>query len=113
MKDLNRIELKGRVGSVESYDTGNATVTRFTLATDRSYKDANNEWQVETTWHKCECWNGYGRVSPDRIVKGQKLYVCGRIRNDEFQDKNGYDRTQNVVVVDECDVIVEPERQNV
>lgn len=50
MKDLNRIELKGHVGSVDATrDVGNTTVTRFTLATNRSYKDANGDWQTETT----------------------------------------------------------------
>lgn len=79
MKDLNRIELKGHVGSVDATrDVGNTTVTRFTLATNRSYKDANGDWQTETTWHRVESWAGFGRATPDRIVRGQKLYVCGR-----------------------------------
>lgn len=109
MKDLNRIELKGRVGSVDSSRAvGNGTVTRFTLATNRSYKDANGEWQTETTWHRLECWSGYGRVAPERIVRGQMMYVCGRIKQDQYTDQQGYDRQQTIVVVEECDIITEP-----
>lgn len=110
MKDLNRIELKGHVGSVDATrDVGNSSVTRFTLATNRSYKDANGDWQTETTWHRVESWAGFGRATPDRIVRGQKLYVCGRIKQDQYQDQQGYDRTQTIVVADEIDVITEPE----
>lgn len=109
MKDLNRIELKGRVGGTEAiHYVGESQVIRFTLATSRSFRDANGEWQAETTWHRIECWSGFGRCDLNRITKGTKLYVCGRIKNDSYTDQNGNERTNVVVLADECDVIVEP-----
>lgn len=110
MKDLNRIELKGRVGSVDAiHSVGEGQVVRFTLATSRSYRDANGEWQAETTWHRVELWSGFGRADASRIFKGQKLYVCGRIKVESYTDQQGIDRTSVVVLADECDIIAEPD----
>lgn len=114
MKELNRIELKGRVGNVDNTRrVGNGLVTRFTLATNRSYKDANGEWQTETTWFSLESWDGFGRVPSERIDRGKMMHVIGHIRNDRYEDRDGVERQKMMVVVDECDLIDEPKDQQV
>lgn len=63
---------------------------RFSLATERAYKDAMGEAKIETTWHNVSAWEG-GRNIPDLelIRKGSRLEVLGRIRNTRAESSDG------------------------
>ena len=49
MEPLNRIELRGFVGSVYVKDFGNTKATNFSLATNYAYKDKSGGPVIETT----------------------------------------------------------------
>ena len=63
---------------------------RFSLATERAYKDASGEARIETTWHSVNAWEG-GRGMPELelIRKGSRLEVLGRIRNSRVENPDG------------------------
>ena len=55
MKDLNRVQLIGRLGQdpdVQYTDHGTARTT-FSVATNRTWTDADGQTQIETEWSRC------------------------------------------------------------
>ena len=58
MEQLNRVELRGVVGSVRLQKIGNTQVANFTVATSLAYKDRSGSPIIETTWHNVTAWEG-------------------------------------------------------
>ena len=98
-QNINRVELRGVVGTARINETGEGRIVRFSLATNYVYRASDGMPVIETTWHSCiafEC----GHVSGlDRIVKG------GRIRCYRFIDVNNAERTGNEIVVNTLEVL--------
>ena len=51
--NLNQLSIIGFIGrSAETKYLANGTaVTKFSVATKKSWKDENNEWKEKTQWH--------------------------------------------------------------
>lgn len=93
MEQLNRIELRGNVGSVKVQPNAERRMARFTLATNYAYKDRNGTPVIETTWHNVIAWEGKDICPLEKIEKGSKLYVTGRMRTQKYTDANDVERT--------------------
>jgi single stranded DNA-binding protein len=94
MEHLNKVQLRGVVGTVNLQELSGKRVCRFTLATDRAYKDAMGEAKIDTTWHTVNAWEGSKNI-PDLelIKKGSKVEVLGRIRNNKVENVDGITQT--------------------
>ena len=89
MEQLNRIELRGNVGSIKVQTVANnRTVARFTVATNYAYKDKEGGAVIETTWHTVNAWQGKGITDLTKITRGSKVYVCGRLRSQKFMGED-------------------------
>lgn len=90
MEHLNKVQLRGVVGNINLQELSGKRVCRFTLATDRAYKDAMGEPRIDTTWHTINAWEGSKNI-PDLelIKKGSKVEVLGRIRNTKAENADG------------------------
>ena len=98
MEQLNRIELKGNVGSVRITEAGSGKVARFSLATNYLYQAKDGSGTVETTWHNIVAWEGRGIPDLSVIEKGCPLYVCGRVRSTRYTASDGTEKTSFEVV---------------
>ncbi|MGM9753588.1 MAG: single-stranded DNA-binding protein [Candidatus Cryptobacteroides sp.] len=107
MEQLNRIELRGVVGFVRRQLIQDKTVYHFTLATSRAFKDKSGQAVIDTVWHQVEAWEGPNIESPEKIEKGSKLYVCGRVRNQRYTGGDNIDRSYMEVVAQRL-VFVDP-----
>jgi len=111
MEQLNRIEIRGNVGSVKLQKVGDRLAARFTVATNYAYKDKDGAAVIETTWHNVSAWQGRGETNFQDIVKGSKIYVMGRLRNNKFTGSDGQEHStceinaQNVVLIDDVDTL--------
>lgn len=98
---LNKVQLIGTLGkSAETrYVNDKFSVTTFTLATNRNYKGKDGNYVEETTWHYLESYNlsDYYR---NLLIKGKKFFVEGRLRKNEFTDKEGNKRSNTIVIVE-------------
>lgn len=92
MEQLNRIELRGNVGSVRISTVGTSQMARFSLATNFMYKTKEGEAVVETTWHNVVAWSGKGMPDFNRIGKGSPVYVCGRLKSSKYTAGDGTER---------------------
>lgn len=85
MEQLNRVELRGIVGSVRESKVGNMILVKLTVATNFMYKDKDGNVVLETIWHSVEKF--FDR-SPE-IKKGDKVYVLGRLRAQRYTRESG------------------------
>jgi len=87
---LNKIMLIGNLGkdAETRFTTNNLSVTTFSLATTRSYKDKESNWQNETTWHNLVGYN-LSDYYKENLKKGKKFYIEGRISKRDYTDKEG------------------------
>ena len=81
MEQMNRVELRGLVGSTRVQTHSGRRVCRMSVATSRAYKDPMGMAKIDTTWHNVSAWEGRGIPDLDQIVKGSKVEVTGSIRN--------------------------------
>ncbi len=71
MKDLNSVQLIGRLGqdpNVQYTDTGTARTT-FSVATNRTWTDADGQTQTETEWTRCTTWGKLAAISASLRTK--------------------------------------------
>ncbi len=91
---VNKVILIGNVGKdpeIRHLDTGVA-VANFTLATSESYIAKNGEKVTTTEWHNIVLWRGLAEVAEKYVTKGRQLYIEGRIRTRNYDDKDGNKR---------------------
>jgi single-strand DNA-binding protein len=92
--NLNQLTIIGFCGAnAEAKYLPNGTpVTKFSVATKRSWKDENDEWKEKTQWHNVVAFGkGFAQLA-DRLVKGAHVFVQGELTTRE------YDRTIKVPI---------------
>ena len=108
MEQLNRIELRGTVGFVRQQMVNNRMVVHLSVATNYVYKDRNGDPVIETTWHNVSAWEGKGCPNLNRIEKGTKVNVVGRLRGQRYTDSEGVERYAFDVVAYQLSQIEDP-----
>lgn len=71
---------------------GGASVAKFPIATNESYKDKSGNWQTITEWHDIVVWRQLAERAERDLKKGMLVYVEGKLRKRKYQDKDGVDR---------------------
>lgn len=90
---LNKVILIGNLGKdAETKMTqNNLSVTTFSVATTNSYKGKDGSWINETTWHNVVSFS-LPDFYKEKLTKGKKIYVEGRIQKKDYTDKEGVKR---------------------
>ena len=101
---INRVELRGIVGTSRVTEVGDRNIINFSLATNYAYRDREGYPVIETTWHTCSAW---ARREDDLTMyrKGTPLHIEGRIRNIRYTDANGCERTTLEVVASKVEKV--------
>lgn len=101
---VNKVILVGNVGKDPDvkYLDRNMAVANFTLATtERGYKTANGtEVPDRTEWHNIVMWNRLAETAEKYIKKGSQLYIEGKIRTRQWEDKDGNKRYTTEIYAD-------------
>ncbi|MFN8353606.1 MAG: single-stranded DNA-binding protein [Spirosomataceae bacterium] len=94
MAGVNKVILLGNLGSDPEvrYLDGGSVVARFNIATSESYKNRNGELVEQTEWHRIELWDNLAKIAEQYLKKGNSVYVEGKIRTEEYTDKDGVQR---------------------
>lgn len=100
MSSVNKVILVGHLGNNPElrYTPNGKPVCTLSLATNRSYLDKENNRHEQTNWHKVVAWGRQGEVCNEHLIKGQQIYVEGRIENRSYTDKEGIQRWKSEVV---------------
>lgn len=116
MEFLNKIELRGIVGATSLNRVGESQVCRFSLVTEYSYKDRDNNPVVDTTWFNITAWEGRNMPDFREIGKGTIVQVAGRVRTFRFTMADGAERSgweilaRRVTILPPDDDPVQPQR---
>lgn len=104
MEFINRIELKGIVGSAVVSRVGGSKVFRFSLATEHAYEGSDGTTAIDRTWFQVTAHEGAGIPDLGSVRRGSGLLVRGRIKCSMYVDANGNDRVMYEVVAGEVEM---------
>lgn len=101
MASLNRVQLIGRLGRDPElrYTPKGTPSTRFSLAVDRAWTNAEGERQTDTDWFNIEAWGKLGEVCHKYLRKGRLVYLEGRLHTDRWEDDKGQPQSLTKVVL--------------
>lgn len=91
---INKVILIGNLGKdpeVQRFENGTKKVS-FSLATTEAFKGKDGEKTTHTEWHNIVLWRGLADVAENYLKKGNSIYLEGRIRRREWEDKEGQKR---------------------
>lgn len=104
MEQLNRVELRGIVGSIRML-TSDTPMARISLVTNYAYKDRDGNAVIDTAWHTIIAWQGRQTQALSKIEKGARLYVEGRIRYQRYTTPDGQERQNTEIVANAIQII--------
>lgn len=95
MASFNKIHIVGYLGRDPEirYTPQGQAVCNFSIATSEKRKDSNGDSQDSTTWFRVTVWGKQGENANQYLAKGKQVYVEGRLRTNEFTDREGTPRT--------------------
>lgn len=103
MPNLNDVSLMGNLTKkpeLRATPTG-TPVCQFSLAINRPYKDDQGQDRQETTYVDVEAWGKQAETIGQYVAKGDPLYVQGRLKNEQWEDKaSGQKRSRMKVVLE-------------
>lgn len=101
MSGINKVILVGHLGKdpeVRHLDN-NVSVASFPLATSETYnKDGRRVEQTE--WHNIVMWRGLADIAAKYLHKGKLVYIEGKIRTRNYEDKEGVKRYATEIVAE-------------
>jgi len=102
MAGVNKVILVGNLGKdpeVRHLENG-AAVANFPIATSETYKDKNGDRQEITEWHNIVLWRGLAEIAEKYLKKGNQVYIEGKLKTRNWQDKEGNTRYTTEVIGD-------------
>jgi single-strand DNA-binding protein len=83
---LNRLTLIGFTGGDAETKTGNngSTLTVFSVATKRSWKNREGAWESRTEWHRCLAFGKLAEFAAG-LKTGAHVQVEGELRSREYE----------------------------
>lgn len=97
---INKVTLIGNLGGdpeIRTLESG-TKAGRFSLATNESYKDKEDNWQTLTEWHNVVVWRDAAERAERQLKKGMMVYVEGKISYRKYTDKDGVERNTTDIV---------------
>jgi single-strand DNA-binding protein len=101
-RSLNQVTLMGnltRDPELRQTPTGQS-VTSFSLALNRSYKDAGGEWQEATDYIDVVCWGPLAERVAQYLSKGRRCLVQGRLQSRSWE-QDGQKRSKVEVLAND------------
>jgi len=100
MRGINKVILIGNLGKDPDlqYIEGDIAVAKFPLATTEMRKERNGNLVSETEWHMIVLWRGLAELAGKFLHKGSLVYIEGKLRTRNWEDKDKNKRTQTEIV---------------
>lgn len=89
------VQIVGRLGADPElrHTKSNTAVCNFSVATDESYTNRHNDERVDDTeWHRVVVWGKQGERCDQYLRKGSLVFVEGKYRSREWEDREGNKR---------------------
>lgn len=91
---FNKIIIVGNLGRDPElrYTPQGSAVCNFSVATNEKKRDKAGDLQDVTTWFRVTLWNKQAENASKYLTKGSPVYVEGRLRIEEWTDRDGNNR---------------------
>jgi len=102
---MNKIILIGNLTRDPESNTtqGGVNFTRFTIAVNRRFTNANGERVAD--YFDVICWRELADRCAKYLFKGSKVGVGGSVQRRQYEDRDGIKRTSFEVVADEVEFL--------
>ena len=97
--NVNKVMLVGRAGSdpiTREVQDGKLKVCNLNLATSSGYGDKET-----TDWHRVTFFGKTAATVQEYVVKGQEIYVEGRIQYRKYTDKQGVEKYSTDIIANQ------------
>ena len=104
---VNKVILIGNVGADPEvrFLEGGTAVANIRLATTESYTSKSGERVEQTEWHSVVLWRGLAEITQKYVKKGMKLYIEGRLRTRQWEDKDHIKRYTTEIFADNMQML--------
>jgi single-strand DNA-binding protein len=103
MASVNKVILIGNVGKdpeIRHLDNG-TRIAKFSLATHETSKNREGEKVEQTEWHNIVILrDGLAEIAEKYLQKGKQIFVEGRIRTRNWEDKEGFKKSVTEIIAD-------------
>ena len=91
---FNKIIIVGNLGRDPElrYTPQGIAVCSFSVATNEKRRDKSGEPQDITTWFKVTLWRERAETAAKYLTKGSPVYIEGRLRLEEWTDRDNNNR---------------------
>lgn len=102
-RGLNKVMIIGHLGRDPEmrYTPSGRPVTTFSVATSRSWNTSDGERRTETEWFNIVAWSSLAEICNQYLVKGQQVYIEGRLQSRSWEDNDGRRHTSVEIVANE------------
>ena len=100
---VNKVILVGNLGHDPEmrYTPSGAGVCEFRIATNESWNDKQGQRQERTEWHRVVVWGKRAELCSKYLSKGRQVYLEGKLRTRQWDDKDGNKRSTTEVVAND------------
>lgn len=102
MASYNKVLLMGNLTrdiEVRHIPSGQS-VANIGLAINRKFRTQDGQDREETTFVDCEAWGRTGETMAKYLTKGRPVFIEGRLKLDQWEDKEGGKRSKLKIVVE-------------
>jgi single-strand DNA-binding protein len=106
-RGLNKVMIIGHLGRDPEmrYTPSGRPVTTFTVATSRSWNTSDGERHNETEWFNVVTWGNLAEICKQYLVKGQQVYIEGRLQTRRWDDQEGAKHVSVEIVANEMMIL--------
>ena len=106
MEQINRIEIKGKIGNVRITDFEDGQSANLSVATNYIYKSRDGHAVIETMWFNVCAWKGRNMPEDFKLLqKGKTVHVTGRMREREFTGADGAVKKITEVIASRMEIV--------
>ena len=101
MASFNKVLLLGNLtrDPALKYTPNQQAVCEIGVAVNRKFKTASGEDREEVTFVDCTAWGKQAEVINQYMTKGKPIFIEGRLKLDQWEDKQGGGKRSKMTVV--------------
>lgn len=110
---VNKVILIGNLGKdpeIQKFDNG-VKKAAFSLATTEVFKNKDGEKTSHTEWHNIVLWRGLAEIAENYLKKGNTIFLEGKIRRRDWEDKDGQKRYTFEIIGDSMTMLGGPRKE--
>lgn len=91
---MHEIVIIGNLGSDPEmrYTPSGQSVTSFSVASNRRWRNRDGETEEKTDWFRVSCWGNMAETANNYLEKGRQIYCRGRLEARIYDDRDGNTR---------------------